>query len=46
MYISNLTKGKVLLIIYNFDTRSLKDVGGGESFGFSTLLFGHITIPS
>ena len=35
---------KVLLIMDNHATHSLKHVGGGESFGFSTLQLSNITV--
>ena len=37
-------KRKVLLFIFNFASRSLKHVGRGESFGFSTLDLSNIII--
>ena len=37
-------KWKVLLIMDNYATHSLKHVGRGESFGFSTLQLSNITI--
>ena len=44
MYISNLKKQKILLIMGNYVTHSLKHVGRGESSGLSTLQLSNICI--